>query len=523
MLAGTSIEITGNEIFGHFPTLSAWFESPQDAAVDRLPWVTGHWIREEMSTSKNNGVKFDMAKFSSQLKKADICSFGDFSVPGSNILLPWGVSLNEHHAQKIRTLFKSATMQEYSYPSVVPEALFEPMADLMALNDSILKVGTDNDSAKHHVRGALTPTGEQVIYSHWKTQIRDKQDLPIRMFQRANYYRPVGSAVRSGGGVFSALEARDVYEFHSCYADSEMAKAELSNVLGQLQEFSAKSMTPTLWGVRPPWGNKQGIYEWSIAGDCPLENGKTVQVSAVYKQGTHLSRRYDITFSDSGQKKHVDIVDGFISRRHLYAHLLMLRNDESSLCLHPNMSSLDAIVIGDRLDAESKDALIRKLTDYSGRVEFIWSDEKKGVKRILESWRLKGVPLRILCRHNRAGDLVFTSKRGDSNLESSFSGIDLFDRQLADALHDVAGALQERLKRRFSELVRPAENVKHVRELLAAKKVVVCAMAPTKSNCDLVSTWGCGEVLSFCQADDAKPCVISLKPVVTRAYIARRI
>ncbi|WP_155419283.1 hypothetical protein [Chromobacterium subtsugae] len=514
-------QLGADALSGALPPLPAWLADPRPAAP-RLPWPP-------RPDRRDPGLS--QGEFARLLKHAGVCDLGAVPVPGACVLLPWGVALSERLAGLLRAALDDLGLDEYAYPHVVPQECFEPMADLLDAERCLLQVATGHDRERNRLRGVLTPTGEQVIASHWRQLVTQAEALPIRMFQRARYFRPVSSADRSGKGVFAALEAADVFEFHCCHAAMEEAQGDLQRLHLGLERLAESLCLPQFVGVRPPWGNREALYEWALGGDTPLPSGECVQTSALYFQGQRLSSRYDIGLGKGERRRHAWQLDGFASRRMLYAQLCLSAKADGSLTVHPQLAATQVAILARSQDEDERrflETLREQLKACGLRPALERCADARTLTSRMRQWRHRGAPLLLLYfgRRHAQDQPRLRLYRTDADLEleaAADCAAEALAQQLADALADVEADAGADVLRRARSQIAFAGSEAEAKQALAARKSVIAPVSPTRRHAEAAAAWQMGELCSFAAADEPAPCIFSGRPTWARALLSRRI
>lgn len=509
-----------DSLSGALPALPQWLLTDPKPVCSRLPWPS-------CTTHIPNPLA--MGEFTNVLKRAGICEPGVVPIPGASVLLPWGVLLSERLAAQVRAAYGRLELYEYAYPHVVAQSCFEPMKDLLDVDNCLLRVATVRGASRE--RGVLTPTGEQVIASHWRQMVNRPEVLPIRMFQRGRYFRPVSSAGRSGKGVFAALESPDVFELHCCHETQESALRDFQRIAGGLAELADALPLPQFSGLRPPWGNRSQLYEWVIGCDTPLPSGECVQTSALYFQGQQLSRRYDIGLGKGQQRRHTWQLDGFVSRRMLYAQLYLSVRTDGSLSVHPRLAPTQvAILARSQHDDElmRMRELVSALQSLDLRPSLHCCKEGKELSSALKHWRDRGVPLLLMFFGRReSGDPPrIRLLRTDTEVELDQPGdcsSSWLAQQVAHGIADVEEDAGITILRRARAWTSFATSVVEARQALSDRQCVIAPVSPTRRHVEIVSSWKMGELSGFAAAPEPQPCIFSGRPTWARALLTRRI
>lgn len=476
-----------------------------------LPWLPGERVKPVTRCSQGEFVQ--------HLERARVLDMHTVELPGSAIMLPFGMGLVRRFEEVIRHHYELHGFAEYDYPILIPTAILDPTRQLFALDGRLLYAGDDQDWARGHRRAVLTPTGEAAVYAHWTRQVSSRNDLPIRMYRRARYFRPTSA----GQGLFRAMEAAGVWEFQSCYPDRDASMAGMASAADMARAVCADLHVPVLWSARPPWTNNGALAERCLGGDVPLPHGATLQVGCVYDQGEQFSRLYGVRWSDATGTHYTRHVTGCVTQRLVLAHLFLGIDAAGELLVHPDLAPTQVAITSSPDEHAAVAELIGGLAGL--RVRHEMTQDKRDTGRWHRLWRRQGVPIRVYLQPARfAGDRVkVVVVRADTRAEAVLY-LDELDRLVAGLR---AGVIEVGLgyRRRSAEFVDsrcvPA-TADTVRDVLAARLVAVCPLEPTEHTVAEVGSWGLGEVLGLNRTDHTAACVVTGRPTRARAYLSAR-
>jgi hypothetical protein len=466
--------------------------------------------------------------FSRALRDAAVLDNRPIETPGAVVVLPYGVELLERFRAVVRAAYRDAGLDEYEYPSLAPADVLQPTSALLDLRDKVLRVGSDSDLERGALPYVLLPTGESAIYTHWARSVRSPADLPLRMYRRARYFRPVARGRHSGRGVFHALEHDDIFEFHCAHRDEAAQRADLERCQAMLAALLRACHVPALWTTRPPWTNVGEVADWTVAADTPLPVGGTAQLAAVYNQGTRFSRPYGIAYRQDGRTQHTVQLAGYVSRRLLMAHLLLGLRGDGTFHLHPDVAPVQVLIL-DRAGAASPGGAVAAVASTMAtdgvRVRVL-SGGADDVRRWSRTWRQRGVPLTITILPPREdGDPYKTVlRRSDTGTEVVIRTDTLaaLPQQSRELLHDIGAAYAWNASSFTSErLVRIGRG--ELGEALGARLVAVIPLTASEEAVRAVETGTHGEVLGFSRAEAAAPCHVTGAPVSTVAFVSARL
>ncbi len=500
---------------------SSQYKRLKKCKEDNIPW------EKTFQQSDSKSLSVDQGQFSTALRNAEILDHKAVQLPGSLVVLPYGVRLIEQFANIVNEEYQKNGLIEYRYPVVTPQSTFDPQQVFFNLEDKLLFIGTKGNFSKGTPRAALCPTGEAQIYSHWNKIVSSPQDLPIKMYQRTSYFRPNSSGKHSGNGVFRSMEAGDVFEFHTAYSKEEEATKSVVDYYRMLQSITRRCYVPTLWSVRPPWTNHHEVAEWSIGGDVPLPIGSTVQTATLYYQGTIFSKAYKVGYKVNGKMVYTHQVVGAITRRLLLAHLF-LGMENGQFLIHPDLSP-DQVRIVYKKGVESADHindLTLFLKHHGIRCSIQKGTNSKESKRLRKINRLQGVPIEVflLGKRSESDPFKIILRRSDTDEEAVLykdtlgSLIDI----IRPILSNIGISYQEKVQQFFLKQC-ISSSIDSLADVLEAKKVAVCPLTANKDTCLHIEKLCKGEVLGYTYAKESNPCVLTGNMVNTIAYISKRI
>ncbi|MGZ5029636.1 MAG: hypothetical protein ACXWFI_04420 [Methylobacter sp.] len=452
------------------------------------------------------------------LNKAGLFDFGSVPTPGAFVALPGGMFLLQKFSSLIQDAFERVGLSEHRFPVLLPNELLEPTAELFSLDKKILRVSSVGQPSLS--QNYLAPTGESVVYSWLSRRIEKKEDLPIELYQRTTYFRPL----RSGGGLsfFRSSEAGDVFEFHGVYADQETQRINLARFSVMLDDIFRQLGLPVIWSIRPPWTNNRGVATAVRAADLLLPNGKTIQLSALYDQNERFSKPYKISYRDGDATRHTSQLAGYVSRRALMA-LLWWSSSHRQLALPPSWAPLQVGVTTRKGTTQEKTAAAQLVSALKSRGLRAAMDERPlgTARRRLHE---RGVPLDIVVREEQSR-VRFVLTRESLNLETEprLPGIDTATDATIAAL-----ALIEQDERRqlaFNTAARQTlvTTPDEVNEITAKGGVALLPLSVSEQAVRAVEQISKGEVLGFVEDRTPLACSHSQAPVRTRVVIARRV
>jgi hypothetical protein len=459
------------------------------------------------------------------LRESHVLDNRAIDAPGAVVVLPYGVSLFQRFREMVHDSFRAAGLEEYEYPYVGPTNVTGPTADIMDLENKILFVGTAQEIAQNGPPYILAPTGEMLIYSHWARSISTRSQLPIRMYRRGRYFRPVGRGRHSGRGIFHAVEHDDIFEFHCGYADRSEQQAEFGRLEGVLRRLIETVRVPTLWSTRPPWTNRFEVADAAVAADVPLPLGVTAQIACVYDQGVRFSKPYQIGFRENGQMTYLQQLAGYVSRRLLMCHLMLGWQVRKQLFLHPDLAPEQLAVVSREPTPESVSLVA--LANASGlRARQEIGGERHSMNRVRGECERRGIPIvvQLFAPRHHGEQWKTVISRNDTGEELSVlrAHPSSLLNEFLYCLEDVGTSFETSARAYAQSRVRftPRSGLE---DALEDRMVAVCPMKVSERAVRGIAALNRGEVLGFCRSERVQRCIMTGEPVDTVALISPRL
>ncbi len=490
---------------------------------DSLHWRPATFKEAELETKD-----MDLGNFSAALNKADIVDIKSISAPGAQIWLPYGNLILNKFRDHVRTVYQSAQLEEYSYPLVVPTEIYSPTDHFHRVKEKILYVQSQSiEHTTDYTRNnfALNPTGESSIYWHWSSLVK-KQQLPIRMYQRTSYFRPLPSNV--AGGLFKGLEARDVFEFHCCHVNQEKMAEDIISNTQMLKTLYDTLDIPVIWSTRPLWTNNYKVHNGAFAADLYLPIGKTVQLSAVYQQDQIFSESYNIKVRQNGAENYTYHTTGYCSQRAMLAAILLASGAAGRLII-PATIAPHPIEIILNWDDKEKDVLACKIKENLSLIPRVLTcSSQKEITQALRKSSRQGILLTALIQNKRTinDKYKIILIRRDTNQEATvmMKELDLeFYRMIKDLMAQINQNISSLSREHVKKSIVHINNIKEIGDIKSHRGITIAPLKADETSVRFLESKIRGEVIGFVKSANDLPCLITDEIVATKAIIAKRL
>lgn len=393
-----------------------------------------------------------------------------YPVKGLYVWFPFGFGIRKRTYGLLRELL-DREHEETLFPLLIPETEFMKEAEHIKGFENEVYWVTHGGLSPLDVKLALRPTSETAIYPMYALWVRSHADLPLKYYQIVNTFRYETKHTRP---LIRLREITSFKEAHTVHATWEEAAAQVEDAVALYREFYDRLGIPVLVSKRPGWDKFPGA-DYTIAVDCVMPDGRTLQIGTAHHLGDHFSKTFEITYEDRNGDQQLAFQTCYgISERSIAA-LISLHGDDRGLILPPEVAPVQVVVIpiivgkrGDEILNAAQD-LTRTLERAGIRVRLDDRDQRPGAKYY--HWEMRGVPVRLELgpRDLDAGVATAVLRTGSKitvPLESVSEGV-------KGLLETVMMSIREAAADRLASQVRTAEEIAGLNEALEGGVAVV--------------------------------------------------
>jgi prolyl-tRNA synthetase len=503
-------------------TTEANFSPPGDAVWVKATPDPGRWLIAHEDLSLPLGIT--LRNFNSALEVCEILDTGCGGLAGSFCLTPLGCRLLDFFAQAVHSVYRRFGFEEWSYPSLASATTVANYISALGLERRLVYASADRQFGT--APWVLCPTGEAMVYPHWATRIRTVEDLPIRMYRVAAYFRPAHG--KHTEGIFRQIESSDIFECYAVSALRHQTVTDFERVLEMLEAALEACHVCSIRSRRPLATNNAKVSEKTIAFDAPLPTGKTIQLASAYLQGDRLSKLFGITYHHAGAARNTLHVTGYTSRRALLVHLLMGLRSDGTFTVHPAWQPVQALIVyksADELD-QAVFALRDRLVREGFRIAAQAVVNNEELRRIRKRHRRQTTGIDVIILSKRSvGDLYkIIVTRYDTGEETCLLMSDI--ARLGEVIPGVITSCERyhaSVIRRFREnRTVKCDSLDQLKQILGTGRVALGHLHTDDASLKRMEAELKGEVLGFVEGQPPGSCLVTRKPVTTVAYVSRR-
>ncbi|MCL2460362.1 MAG: proline--tRNA ligase, partial [Euryarchaeota archaeon] len=407
-----------------------------------------------------------------------------YPIKGMYVWHPYGFGVRKRVYDMLRSLL-DVDHDETLFPLLIPEHEFMKEAEHIKGFENEVYWITHGGKTPLDVKLALRPTSETSIYPMYALWIRSHADLPLKLYQVVNTFRYETKHTRP---LIRVREITSFKEAHTVHTTWDDAAAQVEDAVKLYQTFYDNLCVPVLISKRPDWDKFPGA-DYTIAFDCIMPDGRTLQVGTVHHLGDHFSKTFDMRYEDvNGEQALCHQTCYGISERCIAA-LIATHGDDTGLCIPPLVAPIQIVIVPvimkTRADEvkEAAQLLCDELKAAGFRVKIDARDLRPGAKYY--HWELRGVPLRVeIGPRDLDNGVVMTGTRGGTKETVPREGIVTHIRsKLASATAEIQYAAHERAKSQI-HLVYDRSELSHA----AKGGVGVLHWCGSKECCEEIET-----------------------------------
>jgi prolyl-tRNA synthetase len=404
-----------------------------------------------------------------------------YPIKGMYVWHPYGFGVRKRVYDMLRSLL-DVDHDETLFPLLIPEHEFMKEAEHIKGFENEVYWITHGGTTPLDVKLALRPTSETSIYPMYSLWIRSHADLPLKLYQVVNTFRYETKHTRPLIRVREITSFKEAHTVHSTWDD---AAAQVEDAVKLYQTFYDNLCVPVLISKRPDWDKFPGA-DYTIAFDCIMPDGRTLQVGTVHHLGDNFSKTFDMKYEDiNGEQILCHQTCYGISERCI-ASLIAMHGDDTGLCFPPSVAPIQIVIVPvimkTRADEvkEAAQILCDELQAAGFRVKIDARDLRPGAKYY--HWELRGVPLRIeIGPRDLDNGAVMTVTRGGTKETIPRENVATHIRdKLASATTEIQYAAHERAKSQI-HVVYDRNELSH-----AADGVQVIHWCGSKECCEVV-------------------------------------
>lgn len=393
---------------------------------------------------------------------AELADYGP--VKGTMIIRPYGYAIWELIQADFDRRIKANGVQNAYFPLFIPESLLKKEAAHVEGFSPELAVVTIAGGEELGEKIVVRPTSETIMYQTFANWVQSWRDLPLKVNQWCN-------VVRWEKRTYPFLRTSEFLwqEGHTAHATHDDA---YETVLWAMDEYA--DLYREAFALPGYVGRKSASERFAGADDTLtyevlMPGGKVLQSCTSHDLGQNFSKPFGITFQDQDSKtQHVWQTSWGLSTRSIGA-LILAHGDDSGLKLPPRLAPIQVAVLPIKgADPARISELTRPLMHAGVRVKVDDADHESLGSRI-NTWELKGVPLRMEIGTRELDEGVVTLVRRDTGEKFQVAHADLAQR-VVEVLDEIQANMLCEAEDFLRDNTRDALDYSAFKEILAGPR-----------------------------------------------------
>lgn len=422
----------------------------------------------------------------------------------------YGLSFKENVFRHIASIFRREGYEKIELPRLMPGDFLRTITRRVRnFEDGVYWLREQKGGLDVY----LNPTGEAAVNFMLSLWVRSGKDLPIRIFQEGNTFRPHSRPLP----LVNADQFYNLVEAHSVHATRQACSEELERIKGFMRGLHESLGIPYILVQRPLWGNNPVAESMSSFESYLPFLERSFNVGVVYNQGQIFSRAFGTKFRAGGKTEYTYQNTFGLSERCLGA-MLSLHADEYGICMLPEFAPIQVAVA-----ALGGDEALRRAHNIEKSIDGfrVQVNENSGrsPQRRFGDYLKMGVPLRIGVRGD--SDIVTVSRRDDLDVREVAYTSNF--RQIAeDSVKCTERALKERAEARLARQVVEPGSVTELSEYLSDNFICKINWCSDEECGKLLERSSPGEVLGWDDSEPSGACLGCGNNAEKVAYLSKR-
>lgn len=366
----------------------------------------------------------------------------------------------------------------------------------------------------------LTPTGETGVYTMFREWIKQSSDLPLRMYQIGQTFRPH----KRPNVLLNGEESMNLLEAHSAFATAEESAVEFNSIVDEFRDLHQTLGIPAIAMSRPIEGNKPVALNM-VSFESYLPSKKTsFNVGVIYNQDTIYSKPMNVAFTDEKSVRYFTHQITFGISDRAVAVMLDLHRDKHGLKLLSEFAPIQVaffpVVNGDSRDNEVIDAT-HALSAQLGDLRTCVVHSKERIGKAMAKMRERGVPLRIGISKDNI-DLQTVRVYLRTHDDPRDIKIENLSGQIRELLGEVDNDIRTQAEELFKSKFVDVTSVTQLPDLMDARIIARCYCCDNQECRHIASESAPGEIIgSDFYSVEAGQCFVCSKPAPL-SYFSRR-
>ncbi|MHA1114931.1 MAG: proline--tRNA ligase [Candidatus Heimdallarchaeaceae archaeon] len=408
-----------------------------------------------------------MAWYLDVIRRAEIVDTRT-GVKGANVLMSNGYEIWKRMQNILDEKFYGTNHKTMIFPLLIPEKFL--MMEKEHFEGFVPEVAlvTHAGEKKLEENYALRPTSETIMYHLYSQWIRSYTDLPLKVNQWCNIIRIDTKDTRP------LLRDREFHwtEAHTCHETAEEAEEQVKESMWIYSTFFDECCLPYLVLKRPKHDTFPGA-EYSVAYDCPLPDGKSLQIGTTHNLAQGFSKVFKIKFqkADGSHDFAYQTCYGLSTR--VIAAVIGVHGDDRGLILPPYLAPTQIAIIP--IIFKGKEEKVKKTSKEiyekikSSGIRVILDDGPKTSGWKFNEYELRGVPLRIEVgpRDVEKGSVIIV--RRDTKEKIEVKNEDIIE-EIQKLFEAITTELKQRAKTLLEKSVSTIETLEEIEEKFNTKK-----------------------------------------------------
>ncbi|MHA1400249.1 MAG: proline--tRNA ligase [Candidatus Heimdallarchaeaceae archaeon] len=315
-------------------------------------------------------------------------------VKGANVLMANGYEIWRRMQEILDEKFYKTGHKNMIFPLMIPEKFLKKEKEHFEGFVPEVALVTHAGERELEEKYALRPTSETIMYHMYSQWIRSHTDLPLKVNQWCNIIRIDTKDTKP------LLRDREFQwtEAHTCHKTPDEAEEQVKESMWIYSSFFDQCCLPYLVVKRPKHDTFPGAH-YSVAYDCPLPDGKSLQIGTTHNLGQGFSKVFNIRFlkADNSHDYVYQTCYGLSTR--VIAAVIGVHGDDRGLIIPPFLAPTQVVVVPIFFKGKEDivDQACKKVYEEIKKANIcvLYDNSSKTSGWKFNEYELRGVPIRV--------------------------------------------------------------------------------------------------------------------------------
>lgn len=404
-------------------------------------------------------------------------------VKGTMVIRPYGYAIWENIHDVLDKMIKKGGVKNAYFPLFIPESLLKKEKAHVEGFSPELAVVTIGGNEELKEKLIVRPTSETIMYAMFAKWLQSWRELPILINQWVN-------VVRWEKRTYLFLRTTEFLwqEGHTVHETHDEAMKEVMWAMDNYVDVYRNHLG--VYGIpgRKSESEKFAGADATYTYESLMPDGKALQCCTSHDLGQNFAKAFELKFLGRDGKEQIPWQTSWGFPTRSIGGIVLVHGDDNGLVMPPKIAPVQAVIIPIVKSKEGDDKVLReakKIKDKLSGLRAVEVDEREGYSLgwKINSWELKGVPLRIELGEKEIESRTLTLVRRD-NFEKIKVKFDDVEKEVNKILDEIQNNLLGKHKKFVEENTHIVDTYEQFKDIMSGKRGFISAFWCEDKDCE---------------------------------------